>query len=278
MAPGVLEPREAEVVRWIYEAYAERRLGVLAIAQALNAQGVPPPGGRWRPGQVAWAKTAVWAILRDPVYAGDLVWGRARYREVGRKRGKGPLPEAERVVARGAAPAIVSRELWQAAQRRDERRRFGVGRPWHRPYLLSGLVRCARCGRRFQAQRRVDGRASAYYLCGGYVASGRGFCPAPRIPAWYLEEAVLDGIQKRLDRMVDRAELARQIDELLAPAQPPEEAIRSLSAALAEADRKVEQLVAAVAAGPEDLPSVRAARDHLVDDLLSGLAHVRDLL
>jgi hypothetical protein len=40
---------------------------------------------------------------------------------------------------------------------------------------------------------------SAYYRCGGYVASDVAFCDTPKIPTEYLEDAVLEGIQKRLD-------------------------------------------------------------------------------
>jgi len=89
-------------------------------------------------------------------------------------------------------------------------RQFGVGRSWHRPYLLSGLIMCGGCEKRYQAQRRDRGAAS--YVCGGAVASGAGFCPSPRIAVSYLDDAVLDGIQKRLDRLLDPAEVRRRLE------------------------------------------------------------------
>lgn len=299
----VVDPAEAETVRGIFDAYTRGGLGLLAIAQGLNARGVPPPdSGAAR--SRAWLKSTLWAMLRNPIYQGDVVWSRARYRELGRKRGKRVVPEAERVIARDAVPAIVSREVWAAAQHRGERR-FGMGRPWHRPYLLSGLIECAHCRKRFQAQRQYRGRVPAYYVCGGYVASGRDFCATPRIPTTYLDDAVLDGIQKRLERVLDPDELRRRLNALLPGAQDSESAAATLGTRLRATEAKIGRLVTALAAGTDDLPSVRtelaalerererleqelrastarasaaADREGLVTELIASLANVRDVL
>jgi DNA invertase Pin-like site-specific DNA recombinase len=148
----VIEPSEASVVRdRIFTAYAAERLGVHAIADRLNRQGVPAPASHTRHGVATWSKGTVWTMLRNPIYRGELVYGKARYREVGRKRGKLRRPETEHVIVQKAVPAIVPDTLWNAAQARHGTRRFASGRPWHRPYLLSGLIECAHCGKRFQA-------------------------------------------------------------------------------------------------------------------------------
>ncbi len=142
-------------MRGIFEAYTRSR-GLLAIARELNARGVlPPDSGAAR--SRAWLKSALSVLLHNPISQGDVVWSRARYRELGKKRGKRAVPEAELVVSRDAVPAIVSREMWEAVQHRGGRR-FGMGRPWHRSYVLSGLIECAHCGKRFQAQRQYRGR------------------------------------------------------------------------------------------------------------------------
>jgi site-specific DNA recombinase len=256
----IVEPLEAAIVKTdIFEAYVSKGLGVRAIAQCLNARGVPPPTADRRLGRAAWSKGSVWAILRNPVYRGALIHGKARYRDLGKKRGKQAQPASERVVVEGALPAIVPDDLWQAAQARHGVRRFGVGRPWHRPYLLSGLIECAGCGKRYHAQRQERGRIPAYYLCGGYVASGAGFCSAPRIPTTYLEDAVLDGIEKRLERVLDLDELRRRLQEMLA-AEPADRAPSvHVADRLTSTEQKIARLVGVLAAGTEPLPSVRTA-------------------
>jgi hypothetical protein len=216
--------------------------------------------------------------VRNPAYQGDLMWGRARYRDVGKKRGKRPLPEHERVIVRDAVPALVSRAVWVAAQE-HRGRRFGAARPYHHPYLLSGLVTCGGGGRHFQGQKQYRGRVPAYYVCGGYMASGAALCPSTRIPTTYLDDAVIDGTQKRLERVVDADELRRRLDALLPARQPVEDAAGALEAELRVTASKIDRLVAALAAGPEDLPSLRSAlvalereRGRLADDLRAATA------
>jgi len=101
--------------------------------------------------------------------------------------------------------------------------------------------------------------ARTYYVCGGYHASGSAVCDGLRIPLSYLDEAVLDGIQKRLTRILDPTALRRRLVELLRAETPPDAQVSVLETRLAETRRKIGRLVEALASGPEDLPSVRAA-------------------
>ncbi len=112
-----------------------------------------PPRALRRQGVAAWTKSTIYAILRNPVYTGTLVYAKTRGTEIGTKRGKVARPEAKRIIVDGAVAAIVPRDLWEAAQARNGPRRFAVGRPWHRPYLLSGTVVCGHCGKSFQAHK-----------------------------------------------------------------------------------------------------------------------------
>ena len=255
----VVDPFEAEVVRDIFAAYVSRGWGLAAIAHRLNERGVPPPASLRRQGRPAWTKNTIWAILRNPIYCGTLVYAKTGYAEIGKRRGKVKRPAAEHIVVEGAFPAIVSPELWDAAQAKHEPRRFGMGRPWHRPYLLSGMITCEHCGKKFQAHRPVGRRENAYYVCGGYVASGRSVCDGLRVPMAYLDAAILDGIHKRLDRVLDREVLRQHLRERLEADRPQENAIDTLRTRLSETRRKIDHLIALAATGPEDLPSLHRA-------------------
>lgn len=248
----------------------------------------------------------MWWILRNVIYVCTLAYGKARYRELGKKRGKIRLPDTEHVIVENAAPAIISRQVWDAAQARHGTRRFGAGRPWHRPYLLSGLIECTHCGKHFQAKRLTRGHVPAVFICSGYVNSGVQFCDSPRIPISYLDEAVIDGIQKRLDLVFVPAEMRRRVVDLLATSEACTAAVPDLEARLQDTRRRIERLVTALAAGTDDLPSVRTAltslerertalerelaqstdrrnlneqgREQLVITLIDRLAQVRDVL
>jgi site-specific DNA recombinase len=196
--------------------------------------------------------------LRNPLYRGTLVYGKARYAEVGKKRRKQRRPPAEHVGVPGAVPALVTDELWQAAQAKHGTRKFGAGRPYHYPYLLSGLIICGHCQRRFRAHKQSRGSERAYYVCGGYVASGRSVCHGFRVAQSYVEDAVLDGIQKRLERLKPE-ELRRRVVEALRDQDRDDEPRRAgLSSRLAEIGGQIARLVDALASGTGELPSVRA--------------------
>ncbi len=138
------------------------------------------------------------------------------------------------------------------------------------------------------------------------MSNGEDVCPSPRVPTSYLDEAVLDGIQKRLERVLVPDELRRLVRALLQPGDRPDAAAAELAAKLGEIRRKIGRLVDALAAGPDDeLPSVRSALAELererqrveaevraskaravgedelegrVQSLIDGLAGVRDIL
>lgn len=128
----VVDPIEAAVGRQeIFEVDVSGGLGGRAVAQRLNARGVPAPAALRRLGRAAWSTGSVWTILRNPTYTGTLVYGKARYREVGKKRGRRRLPEAEHVIveqagrisrgAKGGRPHIP--------RRNPDRHREAAGSP-----------------------------------------------------------------------------------------------------------------------------------------------------
>jgi hypothetical protein len=93
---------------------------------------------------------------------------------VGARRYHGEL------VRSGAIPAILELELWQAVQAAIGRRtRTPAGR-----FLLSGLLRCSKCGTVLRGQRRFKDRAR-YYGC--HRLAGRGGCGGVVIVAEPLE-------------------------------------------------------------------------------------------
>ena len=54
----------------------------------LRREPSPPAASDRRQGRAAWAKSTVWAILRNPIYRATLIYGKAQYSEVGKKSGK----------------------------------------------------------------------------------------------------------------------------------------------------------------------------------------------
>ena len=245
------DPFEAGILLEIYQCYVSDK-GVGAIAAMLTARRVPAPRGG-----AAWTKGTVWAILRNPIYKGTVVYGKARYSEIGKRGGKARRPEADRIVVEHAAPVIIPVELWEAAQAKHGTRKFGVGRPWHRPYLLSGMVICDQCGKRFRAHKQTRGATPAYFVCGSYLSSGAAVCDGLRVPTPFLDDAVLDGISRRIERVLDRKVLTSRLQEVLGAEEGHGPSREGLEARLVETGLKIDRLVDALASGADNLPSVR---------------------
>jgi site-specific DNA recombinase len=268
------DPATAGIVARIFALFLAGH-GYYAIAEQLTAEGIPSPAGYdrarnpHRPG-CAWGKSAVRAILRNPLYTGYQVWGRQRRDEV--------LVDVDDVAAghvtgcAGTTPAAGSGPPSQPTSRvrpghlpsrpgphpTRSPRSSRTPRTTPRPYLLRGRLRCALCQRRLQGQWI---RAEAYYRCRypAEYAAASGFQHPKSV---YLREADVIG---RLDTWL--AELVSPVNldhtcQILATASrsdPTGDQRRAVQQVLADCQRRLDRYRAALEAGTD--PDIRAAVD-----------------
>lgn len=150
-APGELEINEAEagIVRRVFRQYAGG-VSPRSIAADLNSEGIAPPrGSKWNASTINGNGQRMNGILRNPLYAGRLIWNRVRMVKdpsTGRRISRVNKPEDFEEIA---APhlRIVEEELFQAVQKRKEERggEHARSQPKTRR-LLSGLLKCGSCG------------------------------------------------------------------------------------------------------------------------------------
>ena len=179
----VYEP-EAAIVRALFHWYAEEKLSVRSMVKGLHAQGVPPPSISKKffldpDRSPCWGVGQIHRILRDPAYKGMTIsW---RYDKVGRLK-----PETEWLsLPEGVTPALISADLWEAAQQHRARNTGAETRNQARPYLLRGLVVCAVCGRKMRPSPESRGRRT--YRCASRETP-RGPCGSTRVSAAALEQ------------------------------------------------------------------------------------------
>lgn len=132
IAPGgkfeILED-EALVVRWIFDSYVVKQLGLNRIARFLRENGLTEfgrAGGKFR-----WSAQGVKVILTNRTYLGEFHWQ--------------PRGDATPIVVSGSHPAIVDSGVFMAAQKRLAQNRRDRHTRWGE-YLLRGFGRCALCG------------------------------------------------------------------------------------------------------------------------------------
>lgn len=167
----VVDETRAPLVPVIFDLYVRKRMGAHAIAKWLNDN-----GHRTRDGGL-WSHMAVLRVLHNRVYVGEVFvrdnWHIAPH------------------------PPLVGVDLFEQAQRlllergEDYSRRAGNASD----YLLSGLVRCARCGNKYTGTV-AHGRSTSYryYTCGSRQRKGAHGCDADRLPADALDDAVLQAL------------------------------------------------------------------------------------
>jgi len=188
---------EARVVRLIYTWYVEEGLSTRKIAEKLTKLAIPTrddKGGRGlkKRKRGVWSPASIYRILTSETYCG--VWHFGKSRCEGNKRE--PKPKDQWVAVR--VPAIVSRELWEAAQERRQLNKRWARRNAKHHYLLRGLLRCGHCGRNYYATSK-NGRYF-YYVCAGRYLSPPGVeaCKSPRLRCDRADEAVWQCIEELL--------------------------------------------------------------------------------
>jgi len=160
------DPVAAPVVAEVFAARL-RGAGPIELAAILEDAGITTSQG-----SRTWSKPAIYGMLRNRIYLGELSYGKDR-----------------RFVNTESHEPIVDVATWQLAQRKN------VGVVHARAHLLSGLIRCDGC--RHCLQGTIDGHRHRIYRCGRRHAGG--VCPRPaRIRAERVEDAVLADMWKHI--------------------------------------------------------------------------------
>jgi DNA invertase Pin-like site-specific DNA recombinase len=164
----VVNEKEAITVRRIFELYAGGK-GCRYLEQLLRDENVPTKrGGKWD-------KSSILQMIRNRVYTGALVQGMSRSIDVTLKARK-QLPQEDWVIHENHHPAIIDRELWEAAQEAitiRSNKAKAEGSRHSSTALYSNLIFCGICGKSFIIKRAKRSRNYApYYSCSLYEQSG----------------------------------------------------------------------------------------------------------
>lgn len=185
-----LEPdgEKADIVREIFQRFAQGQ-SCHKISCALNERHIPSPGSVWKRKvrrDSGWQSSSIRVIVRNPIYKACYQWNTSQFLEdvtpdLKRKHKQSKDGETVKYMIRRARPRsewivstvepwrIVDDELWQRAQARfknlknDDKRLKNGGSP---KYLLSGLLKCERCGAHY-----VVANARGYG-CSSYANGG----------------------------------------------------------------------------------------------------------
>nr|WP_236840915.1 recombinase family protein [Bradyrhizobium sp. CCGE-LA001] len=262
----VIVEAEAQVIRRIFQEYVDGRTP-REIAYGLNKDRVSPPRGRsWNASTINGNIERGAGILQNELYAGRLVWNKVRMvkdPESGKRLSR-PNPKSDRQATAVPHLAIISPELFAAAQQRKGERSRGHPSHQRRPRrMLSGLLRCGSCGSGMATNGR-DKSGRVRIRCSAATESGT--CSDAK--TFYLdtvESAVLSGLKTELRAPKVIAEYVRTyLEERKLLAASSNAKRHRLRQQLGELNREIERLVDAIAKGHGN-PSVLGPRSTTLD-------------
>ena len=258
-ATVVLDEDAAGIVRRAFALYAAGTT-LYAMARQFEAEGLTPPHGNR-----TWAASTLQGWLRNPAAKGTYhqfttqVAHPKKHRDpanAGRKtaRIRGVTADTSAI----PVPAVVDEATWEAVQERLVRNKAFASRNARAFYLLSGLLRCDRCGHPLTGHTKGGRR---YYACthhGTYYnrpLEPHERCDAPWTRADWLEGAVWGRVADLFrDPERLRAELAQRRAEGSPTRAAAEQELARLRQRLDAIPREQDRLLQAFAKGhvPED--------------------------
>ena len=266
---------EAVLVAEMFRRYADDGASIADLARWLTDQGAPTRTGKHR-----WDRSVIWAMLRNPAYAGTAVFGKTMavhespgLNRVARLQGRS-VPRAVKTVDRPrdqwleiAVPAIVTAESFARVQQRLEDNKRFAARNTKVPSLLQGLAACSACGYGYyRTSTRTTSRKIYYYRCLGsddYRYEGGRVCGNKPVRADYLDTVVWDHITGLLaDPALIRAEITKRLDAART-ADPATRQRKQLQAALAKAAASVTAMIEAFSEQLITIDELRARMPHL---------------
>lgn len=211
-----IDEEEADIVRKVYHWYVygngtSEPLNMQAIAGLLTRLHIPTRGDKVqhvakKRGFGEWTRGMVCHILTNLTYTGVWNYGRTQMVSHGEeynhpassKRGPG------KQVARDPkdwipveVPAIIDRDLFECAVIRRQRNAEMAKRNKKHDYLLSGRLRCTKCGYSYVGRTRRE--KHRYYFCNGHQQVPVSCCDMPAFNGTILDDIVWSWVQNLLE-------------------------------------------------------------------------------
>jgi len=263
---------EAAIVADLFDRYADGGVAIAELTRWLTTLGVPT-----RTGKTRWDRSTVWAMLRNPAYAGRACFGKTMRTEhsaglnrTARLAGRS-TPRSYTVTDRAredwleiAVPALVAEDTWQRVQRRLEDNKRYAARNSKEPSLLQGICACVGCGYAYyRTSTRTTNKKIYYYRCLGsddYRYEHGRVCANKPVRADYLDTVVWEHITNLLtDPALVRTEISKRLEQVRT-GDPATAQRTRLESGIAKASTAITRLIGAY---QEELISLEELRSRM---------------
>jgi site-specific DNA recombinase len=189
----VIDEKEAEIVRIIFDLYANRRMGMRSICNYLSEHGYKNSKGN------AFSFSTIKGILSNPKYKGYYCGGKSHkydYKLSNRKK----LSPEEWIMYRDeeVVPPIVSEELWEKANNiLAVRSKSQTSGGYHNKYKYSGKIFCSVHETAYhRGVYKYKSGNREVWRCKQYVEKGKNGCKLPIVYTSELDEIVKKTLEK----------------------------------------------------------------------------------
>lgn len=160
----------AKIVRLIFHKFANENKGTHIIARELREAGITPMRVK------EWSNTVILRVIRNEKYCGDLVQKKTFTPDFLSHEKKYNRGEEEFVIIKDHHEPIVSRELFEKANRiLDEKSLTQEGKAKHsNRYPFSGKIKCGCCGSSYVARYKNRKNGTRYKAWRCYKSATQG--------------------------------------------------------------------------------------------------------
>lgn len=189
-----INPEQAEVVQMIFDMYVNQDLGRNVICRKLDEMHIKPPRGKH------WSAEGLWRMLDNIHYIGKVRWNFRKTINIvedGEIKKTRPMAKiGEYLLYEGKHPAIISEELFNAAQEKKGRSHRAKPKTKIRNPLASILF--CQCGRAMTMRTYKSHNGKPRLLCDGQIYCNSGSC---------LYDEMIDRVIKVLEQCIEDFEI-----------------------------------------------------------------------
>lgn len=211
-----INEEESKVVQYIFDRYVHG-MGCYVIAKELTELGYLNSKGKNH-----WHENSVRGIIKNEKYKGDLLLGKTFTTDPITHRRLSNMGESEKYYVEDHHEPIVSKEVWDEAQRIMKKRNKKIdssneNRLFSKKHAFSSVIKCGDCGATYvrRTWNASNPSKKVSWSCHSRVKSGRNVCPKSQsVSEDLLKKAFLEAYslvihndKKIIDNLIDIAEI-----------------------------------------------------------------------
>ncbi|WP_455796288.1 recombinase family protein [Clostridium butyricum] len=181
---------EAEIIKMIFDLYANKNWGYKKIACYLNSHSYKTLK------DCSWSIYSIKQIIDNPIYTGFIRWG--QYVDWAKNRRKGKNNDYQLI--KGEHTPIIDMKTWEKSQAIRQVNKDKFTKIYEGDFILTGLLKCPKCGASMIShrtkKRNKPNEFYRYYQCSNFFNKGTSICNSNLINADVAETYVLDKINE----------------------------------------------------------------------------------